>query len=325
MRECVEEARIAYEIRFPRVEGYRQAIRSKITVDWASVATLTLDPLDIPPEVSMKAGLPSNRGRPSLTGPERLERVDLNPYRQGRRVQELVFELARDLTRDCLAGGQCDLPAHVLFPQVARVAERYLREKVDPIKPADVLDVFLAPYYGWVIERLAAAIRPDPSAGETPEVPQYETNRGPGSTADVDFRTTRPIREVVHSHVNYVVADTRQWEQAAAYVLDNHPMVEAFVKNAGLGFTVPYFHNGQAHDYEPDFIVRLNGDPPLHLILETKGYDIRKEVKAQAAQRWVDAVNAEGSYGYWKYAVAEKVGAIEALVCEIIAGGSTGP
>ena len=43
----------------------------------------------------MKAALPSNQGRPWLTGPGRLERVDLNPYRRGRRVQELVFELAR--------------------------------------------------------------------------------------------------------------------------------------------------------------------------------------------------------------------------------------
>lgn len=307
-------SKAAYEIRFPRVEGYRQAIRNRIRVDWDAIAPLRLDPMDIPPEVSMKAGLSSNKGRPSLHGPGRLERVDLSPYRSGRRVQELVFELARDLTRDCLAGGQCDLPAHVLFPQVARVAERYLREKVDPVKPADVMDVFLAPYYGWVIERLASAIRPDPLAGEAPEIPQYESNRGPGSTAEVDFRTTRPVREVVHSHLNYVVADTRQWEQAAAYVLDNHEMVEAFVKNAGLGFTIPYLHNGQAHDYEPDFIVRLKGDPPIHLILETKGYDLRKEVKAQAARRWVDAVNAEGSYGRWEYAVVEKIREIPAIL-----------
>ena len=35
------------------------------------------------------------------------------------------------------------------------------------------------------------------------------------------------------SHVNYVVADTKVWEQAAAYILDTHPRGEAFVKNAG--------------------------------------------------------------------------------------------
>jgi len=42
------------------------------------------------------------------------------------------------------------------------------------------------------------------------------------------------------------------------------------------------------------------------LILETKGYDLLAQVKAQAAQRWVAAVNADGQYGRWHYAVAHK-------------------
>ena len=88
------------EIRLPRVERYMQRIRHRLKVDWNNIAPLCLDPIDIPPEVEMKAGLPSNTGRPALVGPGRLERVDLNPYREGRRLQKLVFEMARDLTRD---------------------------------------------------------------------------------------------------------------------------------------------------------------------------------------------------------------------------------
>lgn len=41
------------------------------------------------------------------------------------------------------------------------------------------------------------------------------------------------------------------------------------MKNQGLGFAIPYLHDGQAHDYTPDFLVRL--DNGVHLILETKG------------------------------------------------------
>lgn len=63
----------------------------------------------------------------------------------------------------------------------------------------------------------------------------------------------------MHSHVDCVVADTRQWEQLAAHLIDTRPAVEAFVKNAGLGFALPYLHNRQRHDYDPDFIVRLAG------------------------------------------------------------------
>jgi type III restriction enzyme len=66
------------------------------------------------------------------------------------------------------------------------------------------------------------------------------------------------VREVLHSHLNYVVADTKIWEQSAAYILDTHGAVECFVKNAGLGFAIPYVHNGRPHDYVPDFIARLS-------------------------------------------------------------------
>jgi type III restriction enzyme len=311
-------AKAGYEIKFPRVQGYRQAIRNQLRVDWSTVPTLTLDPLNIPPEVQMKAVLPNNRGRPSLMGPGKLVSVDLNPYRSGRRVQELVFELARDLTRDYVAQPCCDAPAHVLFPQIAKIAERYLRENVVVISPMNLLDVFLSPYYGWVIEHLVQAIQPDVSQGEVPEVPLYESNRGPGSTGEVDLWTSRDVREVIHSHLNYVVADTKQWEQAAAYVLDTHSGVQAFVKNAGLGFAIPYLHNGQMHDYIPDFILRLKTTPECYLILETKGYDEQAEVKVQAAQRWVNAVNADGRYGHWEYAIARKPEEVKKRIDEVV-------
>ena len=222
----------------------------------------------------------------------------------------MVFELARDLTRDYVAQPTCEAPAHVLFPQLAQIAQRYLKEKVRPIPPANILDVFLSPYYGWVIERLVAAVKPDVTQGEAPEIPRYEVSRGPGSTAEVDFWTSKEVREILHSHLNYAVMDTKRWEQSASYVIDNHRLVAAFVKNAGLGFAIPYLHNGQPHDYLPDFIIRLKGEPARHLILETKGFDPLAEVKAQAAQRWVEAVNAEGSFGKWQYVIAREPGEV---------------
>ena len=295
-----------FEIRFPRVEGYRQAIRNRIAMNWDEIAPLQLDPANIPAEAQVKALLPTNKGRPSLTGPGKLENITLNPFRSGKRLQELAFELARDLTRAYVSQPSCEAPAHVLFPQLARATARFLKEKVIPLAPADRIDVFLSPYYGWAIERLLAAIHPDTSQGEAPEIPLYETSRGAGSTSEVDFWTSREVREVLHSHLNYVVADTERWEQSAAYFLDTHPRVHSFVKNASLGFAIPYLHNGQSHDYVPDFIARFTGTSESFIILETKGYDPLKETKKQAALRWVSAVNCEGTFGRWTYAMVSR-------------------
>ena len=147
-------------------------------------------------------------------------------------------------------------------------------------------------------------------------MPRYEMSRGPGSTNEVDFWTSREVREINRSHLNYVVADTRKWEQSAAYYLDTHRAVVAFAKNAGLGFAIPYLHNGQMHDYQPDFIVRLTGSQSAHLILETKGYDPLLEVKRAAAERWAAAVNADGRYGQWHYRVATSTAAVPKILDE---------
>jgi type III restriction enzyme len=308
--------REALAIRFPRVEGYRQVIRRRVRVDWTTMPRLVLNPRQIPPEMEMMATLPANRGRPSLMGPGRLESVTLNPYRAGRRVQALVFELARELTRGLVTGSDEHGPTHVLFPQVARIVARYLEEFVEPLPPAEPVDVSLAPYYGWVVERLSEAIRPGDDAGGR-ELPRYEENRPPGSTAEVEFWTSRDVREVRRSHVNLVVADTKVWEQSAAYHLDTHERVFAFVKNAGLGLAVPYLHNGQPHDYVPDFVVRLRGQPELNLILEAKGYDPLEEIKVAAAHRWVNAVNADGGYGRWAYALVKKPEDVRRVLDEV--------
>lgn len=307
-------AKSQHEITFPRVEGYTQAIRNRVAVDWGSVPSLVLEPGRIPPEVEVKGLHFNNKGKLSLSGPGRIDDVTLKEFRAKRRTQELVFDLARTLTRDYVAQKQCTVPTHRLFPQLAAIIHHYLSKKVEARPPADKKDLFLAPYYGWVVERLLEAVRPDTSQGEAPEVPRFEATRGPGSTAEVDFWTSREVREVRKSHLNYVVADTKQWEQAAAYSLDKNTAVEAFVKNSGLGFAIPYLHNGQMHDYVPDFIVRLNSQPQQHLILETKGYDPLEEIKQAAADRWVAAVNADGTYGRWRYVIARKISDIPQII-----------
>ncbi len=291
-----------YRIEFPRVEGFIQGIQNRVTVDWDAIAPLTIDPFNIAPEVQIKATLPNNQGRPSLCGPGKLKSLDLNPYRQGKRLQELVFKLAADLTKTYCQNPNCEAPPHVLFPQLRTICDRYLTEKIKVVKPCQLVDVWLAPYYGWVIENLNGAIYPDTDAGEAPEIPKYEANRGNGSTDDINFWTSKKVYSVQHCHINCVVADTDQWEQASAYIIDTHPITEAFVKNERLGFTIPYYYDGSDRDYHPDFIIRLKTTATHYVILETKGYIYEgTEEKKAAALRWVKAVNSDGRFGHWDY------------------------
>jgi type III restriction enzyme len=84
----------------------------------------------------------------------------------------------------------------------------------------------------------------------------------------------------------------------------------------------PVFAQWQPHDYVPDFIVRLKTNPVVHLILETKGFDDLAEVKAEAAHRWVAAVNADGQFGRWSFAMARKMPDVRVILDSQLKAGA---
>jgi len=57
-------------------------------------------------------------------------------------------------------------------------------------------------------------------------------------------------------------------------------------------------------------------------IVETLTGHKRDKLKVAAAQRWVAAVNAEGSHGSWAYAIAKRVADVGAKVTEAARGVS---
>lgn len=296
-----------HAITVPRVMGYQMAVRNRITAgDWSAVASLTLDPQQVPPTAALAAML--NQGRPSVTGPGGVVLADLEAFRQAHRVQGLAFQMASDLTRFYSHQAACEAPVHVLFPQALAIVQRYLAEKVKPLPPFKTVDAFLSPYYGWIIERLLGAIRPDTEAGEMPEVPEIDEHR-PLRTADVSVFTTKDTREAIKCHLNLVVYDTVTWEQSAAYVMEHHPAVRSFVKKFGLNCAIPYLHNGKPSDYLPDFVARLESEAESYLIVEVKGADWERtaEIKAQAAHRWCAAINGSRRFGRWSYVLVNRV------------------
>jgi type III restriction enzyme len=312
--------RAELEISFPIVEGYTQAVRSRVTVNWQKMPKLSLRPGEYPTLVGMGGLAVDARGNPVPALPGTAREITMAPYFKGMRVQRGVFEMASALTRNYLSQRETSVPAQMLFPQLQAICQKFVAEFLDIPPTAEKVQVFQAPYYTWAIEVLLQQIQPDVSSGESPELPRL-AEEPTGSTTKVDFWTSKDVRPTTKSHVNYVVADTTQWEQQAAFYIDRHRDVRSFVKNAGLGFTVPYMHNGEMHDFIPDFIVRIDSEgSPLNLVLETKGYDPLREIKEAAAHRWVNAVNADGRFGAWMFRMANSVADVSYILDDVGGG-----
>ena len=169
-------------------------------------------------------------------------------------------------------------------------------------------------YVQLIVERLLAAIKPDDTAGEPPLLPILNRYKPTGTTAEVDFKTTRPCFVTAYSHINLVAADTATWEQSAAFRLEAavvKGLVRFYARNDQLGLVIPYEFLGTRQHYQPDFLVRLaNGTT---LILEIKGMETEQDrAKHEAAHRWVAAVNNWGQLGTWAFHVCKDPQKLEA-------------
>jgi type III restriction enzyme len=188
-----------------------------------------------------------------------------------------------------------------LFPQVFRYVDAYVRRKVD-FQNSHPCELGLEKYVQRIVERLRDGIVPDESEGEAPLMPILNRYKPVGSTADVDFKTTRPCHATFKSHVDQVVLDNLVWEASAAFRLESSRAVVSYVRNDHLGLTIPYEYMSIDHAYEPDFLVRLRNG--VTVVLEIKGYeDDQTKAKHNAARRWVTGVNNWGQLGTWAFHV----------------------
>ena len=297
-----------YEIIFPIVSGYHQSGQFDVHIDWSKVAKVTIDPMKIPQTVELTP-LTTPDGTLAAFGPGERPILSLKEWRSRFRDQQVAFRLAREICDRWLADNGAEaVPVQQLFPKVAFAAKRFLVKRLvrkGDSRPCDVL--LVGEYMQAAIGSLFEAIKKGSSTGkgEVAIIPQGAAGRG--STLYVDFHTTKPIYPVTRCHLNAMVADTKKWEQSAAFLLDSHAGVKRWVKNDRLGFAIPYRHRGLLARYIPDFIVITDRDE--NVIVEIKGQVTDDaDAKAKAAERWVDAVNRLGNQGAWKYLLVEDPG-----------------
>ena len=293
------QARAEYEIAFPVVEGYIDPGITRLSVDWGTVPTLVLNPMEVP-DLTLVKGLTTQDGALAAYGPGAAAVVSLEQWRAQVRVQQVAFTLAKVLAQQWVQERGNIITMHRLFPQLLGYAQRYLLEKVKPEGNRAAQDVALNPYFQKAVGILIDALQPVDDSGQNRERPVVSPGpAGERSTRHVEFFTGRTPWPVQKCHLNAMVADTKTWEQAAATALDAHTAVRRWVKNDHLGFVVPYRKDGVRKSYLPDFIVELvSGE---RLVVEIKGQMGDAEIKAAAAHRWCNAVNNDARYGRWSY------------------------
>lgn len=312
--------RAALELRFPVVEGYAFALKKNlIRCDVGAMDPLVIEPGREPTATFLMPTVGYQEGTASQTAPFGFIEQDREQYYQHTHLQAIKFQIARLVVAHLVgeAGGRSDAKVrvmrlqsrHQLFPQVLRFVDEYVRRKVD-FKDVDQRELGLEKYVSRMVGYLCDAIMPDASEGEPPLLPVLNRYKPIGTSADVDFTTTRPCHGTQKSHVNQVVLDTKTWESSVAFRLEASEVVERYVRNDHLGLLIPYEFQGVDHTYEPDFIVRLRSG--LHVLLEVKGFeDAQTAAKHQAARRWVAAVNNAKEHGSWAFHVTREPSLVE--------------
>jgi type III restriction enzyme len=334
-----DPARAAWEMRFPVVEGYAFAlVKNQIRCDIDAMEGLQIEPNQEPTATFVRAAVGYQVGPVSKSSAQfGFEEQNRANYYAQTHLQTIQFEIARMIVRDLEQGvGGADdrerrvlqlKSRHQLFPQVYRFVQAYTARKVDfkGLSGQDRCELGLQKYVERIVERIRDGIVPDDSAGEPPLLPLLNRYQPIGTTADVNFKTTRPVHATVHSHIDHVVLDTDSWEASVAFRLElcvNQGTVRCYARNDGLGLVIPYEYMGIAHNFGPDFLVRLNLEAfDLTLLLEVKGYeDDKTKAKHGAAKRWVAAVNNWGKLGRWAFHVCRDPTMLEreiAYLCKV--------
>lgn len=280
LRALPERAEL--EIRFPNIVGYRlETDMADLQADFSGVPAYRLDTTKIPVE--------SVLGN-AFSGDTQQLRLKLEDIRD----QEVIYTLTKEYLRR-VHGDEASRADMRLFSRAKAIIASWYQEKLELIGETDPLYKRLVKYEPLqaVVESINRGIIAH--AAERDRVLPILNHYNPeGSTANVFGHTAKKTYPTKKSHVNLVVADTDTWEQIAAKTLDKLPQVESYVKNAFLGFGIPYVANGKEHDYLPDYLVRIR-TPKLrcaNLLLEITGFNKDKELKRwYVRERWLPAVN----------------------------------
>ena len=301
---AVKPERDRLAIEFPRVEGYAYKLpEDHLTAEFNRDSTLTLTPEKVGPTRTHNEGI---LGKGAILKPSDL---------QAARAATVAFHLAKHLLEKHFRGAN-GMPKMHLMGDLLSIAREWLDGGylvcTGGTQQTQLLYTVLA---DDACERIHAGIVR--SLGDRRICAVLDPYNPRGSTAEVDFRTSRQTRwstKPALCHVNWAVCDGG-WEIEFCRIVESHLRVRAYVKNEGMGFSVPYRMGGIARRYFPDFIVRVDDgvDEPMNLVVEIKG---KREddaiIKAETMHTsWVPGVNRLAEFGRWDFLELTKIETME--------------
>lgn len=296
--------RASLAIEFPNIVGYKIEHASEhVQADFSAVPKFTVNMSELPAQTTLGTAFSADT-QELRNNPDML------------RDQEVVYWVAKEVLSRYYRD-ENGRPLLEKFTDIRRIAQQWYDARVDVMGETDPRFKRMVRYFPAeavvqsVYAGIEAAAIEQSVAGEAHIIPLLNRYNPQGTSAHVRASTAKPVYPTKKSHVNLVVADTDSWEQIAAKTFEQMDAVQSYVKNAFLGFEVPYVDKqGTERKYLPDFLCRIKTpDGELfNLIVEITGFAKDKELKRYfMQQRWLPAVNAQ----------REKLGGLPWHFCEI--------
>jgi len=317
--------RSAFEIRMPVVESYTYDLKdSGIECDVDSLEGFIVD--HEPTEVYL---VPTRGYREEVVSPYAGEfvRQDRSEFYKTVRFQQVLFGLTQLIVEDLVAGSRSEGPEsatqavlarHLVFPEILRIVTRYVETKVRFATGVDRRELALEKYVQLLRQRVRDGILPAAAREDSPLLPIVNSYQPSVSTADVNYRTARPVLSLTKSHLNLgpVYSD---WERQAIDIMEDMDAVECYVAtDRNVGLTIGYEYETSSHQYFPDFVVRMRGGHLVLLEIKGRGGEFRDPdrvlAKNTAAKKWVAAVNNVKRWGRWVFEICRDLGQLRATL-----------
>jgi type III restriction enzyme len=311
-RIFADDTKIEYEITWPNVVRINHLYTPKLTLDISKTKRIELRPEETPLRAELA---PFIEGKPDAT---KLVEINLasDQVEQLLRVlrkQRLIFEISRDIYEQV----QPNWPGNreYLLMQLVRIVEDFIDSKKILIHSLDYQEdlkrrLLILLNMNKIVQHIFNAIRFENTQKLVPvfnkEIPLKSTSNM------MTWYTSRPCELTKRSHISHVVFDST-WEASEAFELDRNQYVVAWTKNDHLGFVIGYVFRGVIHKFYPDFLIRLSNRKML--ILEVKGKDDQQnKTKREYLNEWVTAINSDGRFGKWSWAVSFRTSDIKDIL-----------